>query len=121
LNRLVAQLLLLLFTYWTSWLAAGEARLQDGISWQEECQKFKAAYGKDQAMNIKISPGPTLEQRPEVWEVRWSYPVISAAAITVMLSTLITILDGYPSVVEALTNELILDAAGMLYLSRRFT
>lgn len=36
---------------------------------------------------------------------QWSYPIISAAAIAVMLSTVLTVLDGYPRAVEALIQE----------------
>lgn len=32
----------------------------------------------------------------------WAYPLISVAAVTVMFSTLLTIMDGYPRVVEAM-------------------
>ncbi|MEH6517258.1 MAG: divalent metal cation transporter [Halioglobus sp.] len=46
---------------------------------------------------------------------QWSYPIISAAAITVMFSTQITLLDAYPRILDALANELIPAADGRIY------
>ncbi len=37
----------------------------------------------------------------------WAYPIIGLAAVAVMLSTLLTLLDGYPRIVEGLFNSML--------------
>lgn len=37
---------------------------------------------------------------------QWTFPIIGAAAITVMLSTVVTVLDGYSRIAEAIIKEL---------------
>ncbi|MBN1907352.1 MAG: divalent metal cation transporter [Deltaproteobacteria bacterium] len=49
----------------------------------------------------------------------WAYYPIGIAAITVMFSTLITVMDGYPRVIEALAIEM-LPRSGGQFLGRRF-
>ena len=49
----------------------------------------------------------------------WAYYPIGVAAITVMLSTLLTVMDGYPRVVEALVIEMVPKCGGK-FLGRRF-
>lgn len=49
----------------------------------------------------------------------WAYYPIGIAAITVMFSTLITVMDGYPRVIEALAIE-ILHGSGGKFLGKRF-
>ncbi len=49
----------------------------------------------------------------------WAYYPIGIAAITVMLSTLLTVMDGYPRVIEALAIDM-LPRSGGKFLGRRF-
>jgi len=49
----------------------------------------------------------------------WAYYPIGIAAITVMFSTLITVMDGYPRVIEALAIEM-LPGSGNKFMGRRF-
>ncbi len=50
---------------------------------------------------------------------KWAYYPIGIAAITVMFSTLITVMDGYPRVIEALVIEM-RPMSGGKFLGRRF-
>lgn len=49
----------------------------------------------------------------------WAYYPIGVAAITVMFSTLLTVMDGYPRVIEALVTDLIPETGGK-FMGRRF-
>jgi Mn2+/Fe2+ NRAMP family transporter len=49
----------------------------------------------------------------------WAYYPIGIAAVTVMLSTLLTVMDGYPRVVEALVADLMPKSEGQ-FMGRRF-
>ncbi len=49
----------------------------------------------------------------------WAYYPIGVAAVTVMLSTLLTVMDGYPRVIEALVTDL-LPKSGGKFMGRRF-
>ncbi|MGD9160715.1 MAG: hypothetical protein PVG39_20020 [Desulfobacteraceae bacterium] len=49
----------------------------------------------------------------------WAYYPIGVAAITVMFSTLLTVMDGYPRVIEALVIDLLPRSEGKL-MGRRF-
>lgn len=49
----------------------------------------------------------------------WAYYPIGLAAVTVMLSTLLTVMDGYPRVIDAIVIDLLPDSEGRM-LGRRF-
>lgn len=49
----------------------------------------------------------------------WAYYPIGVAAITVMFSTLLTVMDGYPRVIEAIVNDM-MPRSGGKFMGRRF-